>query len=233
MSDDNKFLRITSVCLWVIVALCITLVAFNVIDNLHYANKGVSTTGIVIEFKLKRGSTSAGNSNVRLSQTAYPIVEYLDDQGIKQRFTSTYSSRKFRIGDEVPIRYLNGLKPNERINTFSINWLFSIFATISLITCAFFIFVIRHIAVYYRNRGKYLSTLTGKCTAIVFGIEKFENGWNLLLEGPIEEQDKLVFKFCHFTLFESDHLMGKTFVVRYDPSDIERSYIVDIEHIYS
>jgi len=227
MGKDRKFFKIATACLMGFSVLSLVVIAFNCFDNYRYETKGVATNGTVVAFTLKRGSTSAGSSGMNSLATGYPVIEYLDEQGLKQQFTSNYSTLKFGIGETIPLRYLKEDKPNERIDIFSINWLFSIFAAIILAICAVFIFVIRQITSYYIKKEKYVSTLTGKCFATVIAVVKYKNGWKLLLDGTIKEQDNTLFQFTYFTFFEPQNLIGKTIEVNYDPLDIEKSYLIE------
>jgi len=233
MSTNNQFLRNASKWLWGVIVLCVVVIVGNSYNNYRYATQGTSTTGTVVEFKMKRGSFSTGSANRYSQQATYPIIDYYDTRGEKQRFASSYSSRRFKIGDRMPIRYLNGAKANERIDTFSINWLFSIFAAIIMLFCTALNVVIKLIINHFKRREQYMATLMGKCTATIVEVKKFDTGWNVFLEGPIAERNNYAYRFSHFTFFESDHLIGKTAEVSYDPSDIERSYLVDIEHLYN
>ncbi len=225
-NHKNSFLRNSLIGLYTLIILCLFTIIVEMVDNYNYSKNGIETQGKVVGFVSKKGNVNSTHRTV----TDYPIIKYRTSANDSACFTSTYTYNKADINETIAVTFIPQKLDKVRIDTFSIHWFFSIFATIIMLVCSVFIVVIRSILKFYKKKEEYLKSLSGKTMATVVEIEKAETGWNLLLTGNIPEQDNRRYTFTHFTFFDSANLLGQSFEVRYDPTDIEHSYIFNIEH---
>ena len=107
------------------VALVMFLVAGLVFSHVtEFMQTSVTTTGTVIDFELRRSTSTSSSS----SSVYYPLVQFKTEKGEEVEFVSSCGSRPaaYDKGESVPVRYdPNSTKYPYRagIDTFVSNWL--------------------------------------------------------------------------------------------------------------